>query len=116
MNPEAPANLMRNLIGQRIEAIRIDPNNDDLLVKFNKACFAFFSPYRVYPELDSIESLQNSSVVSVTNPTTESLTMHFDCNIELTFNWENSDLVEAFAGTMEVDGVELDIVEQVVHL
>lgn len=42
--------------------------------------------------------------------------MHFDCNIELTFNWENSDLVEAFAGTMEVDGVELDIVEQVVHL
>lgn len=57
MNPEAPANLMSNLIGRRIRAL-IDPNNDDLLVKFNKACFAFFSPYRVYPELASIESLQ----------------------------------------------------------
>lgn len=41
--------------------------------------------------------------------------MHFDCNIKL-FNSGELDLVEAFAGTMEVDGVELDIVEQVVHL
>lgn len=113
MNDEVgkPINLLDHMIGMRVIDCSVDSSNDDLLIRLNRAHFAFFCEYEIYPKSAHLSDLVGATLERIDDGS-KSMCFKFDSGLSVKFSWDECRNVEAFAGSIETDdGQELSISE-----
>ncbi|MBK7745753.1 MAG: hypothetical protein IPI39_00705 [Candidatus Obscuribacter sp.] len=113
MNEEnsKPINLLDHLLGMHVVDCSID--NDTLLLKFDRASFAFFCEYEILPESTCLTELIGATLDRIAD-NTKLMSFGFESGLAINFSWEEARTVEAFAGSIDVgNGQTLWITEQV---
>jgi len=105
-----PINLLDHMLGMYVVDCSVD--NDTLLLKFDRASFAFFCEYKILPESTRLTELIGATLDRIAD-NTKSMSFRFDSGLAINFSWEEARSVEAFAGSIDVgNGQTLWITEQ----
>ncbi len=112
MNEEIgkPINVLDHMFGMHVVECSID--NDTLLLKLNRAQFAFFCEYEIVPKSACISDLIGATLERI-DDSSKSMSLGFDSGVSVKFSWDKCKNVEAFAGTIDTgDGQELWVSEE----
>lgn len=104
--------ILDHMLGMHVVECAIDNENGDLLLKLNRARFAFFCQYEIHPQSACLSDLLGATLGRI-DRSSKSITFGFDSGTSVTFSWDKCKNVEAFAGSIDTaDGPVLLVSEE----
>lgn len=104
--------VLDHMLGMHVVECAIDNENGDLLLKLNRARFAFFCQYEIHPQSACLSDLLGATLERI-DRSSKSMSFGFDFGIAVKFTWETCRNVEAFAGSIDtVEGPVLLVSEE----
>ncbi|MBL0186636.1 MAG: hypothetical protein IPP97_12940 [Candidatus Obscuribacter sp.] len=104
--------VLDHMLGMHVVECAIDNENGDLLLRLNRARFAFFCQYEIHPQSACLSDLLGATLERI-DRSSKSMSFGFDSGIAVNFTWETCRNVEAFAGSIDtVEGPVLWVSEE----